>query len=69
MPYMDPERRRLIEEMRAERLARQPSARYRPDQDRFKPASMQPGNDKLALFWIAFAVIFGGLAWYFGSGL
>jgi hypothetical protein len=43
--------------MAAERLANTPSARYRPDQDPMRPASMQPGSDKLAPFWIAFFVI------------
>jgi hypothetical protein len=57
-PPLDPEKRREIEErLAAERLANTPSARYRPDQDPYKPASMQPGSDMLAPFWIGFFVI------------
>ena len=41
----------------------------RPELDRFKPASMQPGSDLLAPFWIVFFLIFGGLFWFLGRGL
>ena len=44
-----------------------PEGRYRPELDTRKPASMQPGADRLALFWIAYFLIWGGFVWYFGA--
>ena len=61
--------RALIARLEQERLANTPSGRYRREQDLSRPASMQRGSDKLPLFWIAWFVVFGLLAVYFGSGV
>ncbi|MFG2144143.1 hypothetical protein ACGFRG_08075 [Streptomyces sp. NPDC048696] len=34
-----------------------PESRYRSELDPMLPASMQPGSDKLAFFWIAYFLI------------
>lgn len=69
MTDINPELRARIEQQRLERLENSPSGRYRPELDRHKPASMQPGSDLLPLFWIGLFVVVIGLSWYFGSGL
>lgn len=59
-------RERLKARKRAERDAT-PSGRYRRELATRIPASMQPGADRLALFWIACVLVWGGLMWYFGA--
>lgn len=66
--HINPALRQRLEDRKREQRESMPGARRRHDPDAFKPASMQPGSDKLALFWIVYFVVFGGLSWYFGSG-
>lgn len=54
------ELRKAAEREAAESLAKMatPAPMHQPKLDRNLPASMQPGNDKLAFFWIAYFLFF-----------
>lgn len=56
--HINPELLKRLGRVRDEPAPDTPSSRYRRDLDPSRPASMQPGADNIAFFWIGYFIFF-----------